>query len=269
MADLDVSEDTLPSLSSVLRSGASGLDSDVSGLSGSLAARRQRPRSPASGASRGRPGRHHLMSRRTDPWNPWARGHYTAAPCARVWVTGLRPDDILSAVQNLLPGLGYATARDQIDPVLRAQGSPWRALSGERGGHGPVADIARQALTDGLLFLVADAPGIRGLLTHHRFALVVRESVPATCETLLLLNSVAVSSVNLRPFAAKALARILADLTNRGAAVADIIAVNNQDLPGDCPVSARTFAALQEEARRLRRSTAPWASWRWPGRGRG
>ena len=37
MADLDVSEDTLPSLSSVLRSGASGLDSDVSGLSGSLA----------------------------------------------------------------------------------------------------------------------------------------------------------------------------------------------------------------------------------------
>ncbi len=60
------------------------------------------------------------MSRRTDPWNPWARGHYTAAPCARVWVTGLRPDDILSAVQNLLPGLGYATARDQIDPVLRA-----------------------------------------------------------------------------------------------------------------------------------------------------
>lgn len=209
------------------------------------------------------------MSRRTDPWNPWARGHYTAAPCARVWVTGLRPDDILSTVQNLLPGLGYATARDQIDPVLRAQGSPWRALSGERGGHGPIADIARQALTDGLLFLVADAPGIRGLLTHHRLALVVRESVPATCETLLLLNSVAVSGVNLRPFAAKTLARILADLTNRGAAVADIIAVNNQDLPGDCPVSARTFAALQEEARRLRRSTAPWASWRWPGRGRG
>ena len=40
MADLDVSEDTLPSLSSVLRSGASGLDSDVSGLSGSLAATR-------------------------------------------------------------------------------------------------------------------------------------------------------------------------------------------------------------------------------------
>ena len=33
VADLDVSEDTLPSLSSVLRSGASGLDSDVSGLS--------------------------------------------------------------------------------------------------------------------------------------------------------------------------------------------------------------------------------------------
>lgn len=40
VADLDVSEDTLPSLSSVLRSGASGLDSDVSGLSGSLAATR-------------------------------------------------------------------------------------------------------------------------------------------------------------------------------------------------------------------------------------
>lgn len=40
VADLDVSEDTLPSLSSVLRSGASGLDSDVSGLSGSLAAAR-------------------------------------------------------------------------------------------------------------------------------------------------------------------------------------------------------------------------------------
>ena len=200
---------------------------------------------------------------RFDLWGPFS------SMCARMIVAGIPLDTILAVAQESLRKRRYTYSKRQIDPVLRAQGSPWRALSGERGGHGPVADIARQALTDGLLFLVADAPGIRGLLTHHRLALVVRESVPATCETLLLLNSVAVSGVNLRPFAAKALARILADLTNRGAAVADIIAVNNQDLPGDCPVSARTFAALQEEARRLRRSTAPWASWRWPGRGRG